>query len=321
MSRVNRQNYLIRPILTLGAIVATVFVAACSSTPSSDSSAGSDTSGSSEPSFSASEQPSFIASSPAPNTGSGLDCDSSSATPVYFSFPTGASAPGLTGCTNSDQSETTITNSETSDVVWVVVQPAESNPTLDQDFNENLPLASLFFRSYLFNSSNSSSTIEPGVYQTYPVEPADIKVQEAPGLQSAWAVSSLLARATDKGGDQLKSTLEDSGSKLSQAVATCVSAGYDFGQQLQSNSQAQQPLSAEDIQKDLSSDVGIWKGTSDCSEKLEAANEESESNAEVPDLSPHNVQAETTKVPAWEDAGSDIGHALAHDVEDLHLHD
>ena len=320
MCNLNRQNYLIRTILTAGAVASTVFVAACSS--SSSGSPDSETGGSGAPSYSASEGSSFGASSPASSTAADLECGSGDAVPVTFTFADDVAAPGLTACTNSDQSETVIVNSDTSDIVWVVVAPPVSNPTLDQDFDDNLPSASLFFRSYLLGSADSDSTIEPGIQKTFFEGPADVKIQEAPGLQSAWAVSSLLAEATDQSGDQLKSALEDNGSPLSQAVATCVSAGYDFGQQLQNNSQAQQ-YSAQDIQSQLSSYVGIWQSTSDCSEKIEAANEESAHDAEAPDLSLPKVQVETTEVPAWEDAGSDVNSALAHDVEDLvsHLHE
>jgi hypothetical protein len=320
MRKVNRQNYLIRPIITVGAVASTILVAACSSSPSSGSS-DSDSGGSSAPSYSASEGQSFAASTPASGAADDLDCSDGDAVPVNFTFPDGEIAPGLTACTNSDQSETTIENSANSDIVWVVVQPAGSNPTLDQDFDDNLSLSSMFFRSYLLNSSDSDSTIEPGVQQSFNAAPANVEVQEAPNLQSAWAVSSLLAQATDEGADQVKSALEDNDSPLSDAIFTCVSAGYDFGQQIQNNDQSQQPP-ADELQSELSSSVGIWESTSDCGEKLNDLDSEGDDDDEAPDLTLHQVQTVTSEVPAWEHAGSDLDEGLAHDVEDFvgHLH-
>jgi Zn-dependent oligopeptidase len=206
--------------------------------------------------------------------------------------------------------------------VWLVTEPDQSNPTFDQDVYDNLSLASLFFRSYLLESSKFWSTIEPGVQQTIMEAPANIRIQEAPSLQSAWAVSSLLAQATVSGIDKTVSALKDHGSPLSKAVFTCVSAGYGFGQQIQSNGQAQQ-LSPQQIQSELSSYVGVYQSTSDCGEKLEAADEASKSQAEVPDVSPHRVQVETTEDPDWEHAGAQIEEDLANKLERLvgHVHE
>jgi hypothetical protein len=200
--------------------------------------------------------------------------------------------------------------------VWVVTEPTISNPSFEEDIRDDLPLASLFFRFFLIGASTSYSTIEPGIQKTITEAPSNIRIQEAPDFQSAWVVSSLLAKSTvSKSKKAVESALENHGSPLSQAVFTCISLGYTFGQQIQGNAQAGQ-LSPQEIQSQLSSYVGISDSLSACGKKIEAADAASVSKAEAPDLSPRKVQVETIEDPEWRDAGESIDNA-ARDLERL----
>jgi hypothetical protein len=234
--------------------------------------------------------------------------------PVTFTYSNGGSVDDLTACTNSDQSQTIITNTS-QDTVWYVALPSYSYWSASHDFQDSdLSATVLLFRTGIRALGGIAPTIEPGVSVPLDAAPSAIELKQDPGEQTAWQEASLLVEsAVDKGRDAIISTLEDSSSPTGSAVIACVSAGYDLGKGL-----SDQDQSAEEVQSQLS---GINKSTQECGNKIDEAQDELKKQGEAPVLTLNAIADETHKDPEWEGAGrvvSDDLQQFEHEILRLH---
>jgi hypothetical protein len=234
--------------------------------------------------------------------------------PVTFTYSNGEPVDDLTACTNSDQSQTIITNTS-QDTVWYVALPSYSYWSASQDVQDSdLSATAVLFRFGIRTLGDTDPTIEPGVSVPLDAALSIIELKQDPGEQTAWQEASLLVEsAVDKSRDAIISILEDSSSPLGSAVIACVSAGYEIGQGL-----SNQDPSAEEIQSQLS---GINNSTQECGSKIDEAQEELDKRDEAPELTLRSVADKTHEDPEWEEAGrviSDDLQQFEHEILKLH---
>jgi hypothetical protein len=297
--------------------VAAVFVGTACSSSSSSSSSGSFGDGEETTGAPSSAAPAATQSAPAAEP----SCSDQGYSPITFFDSGGQTVGGLTGCTSSDQPQTIIENTS-EDTVWFVSSPSFPywTATSDlQDFDSDLisPTTALFRIGIRYKFSEPLLTIEPDTTVTLPTAPGTIQLKQDPGEQATWGIASLLVNsASDKAEDAIVSLLKEGASKTDSAMITCMYSGYSIGEQL-----AEQGDSDQEIQSQLSSELGIAQSSQECGEAIDEAEKESEKLGEAPELKLGNVVAETNKDRDYEDAGSVIREAEegAHDL--LRLHD
>jgi hypothetical protein len=298
---------------SIGIAIAAVMVLSAGSCGSSSST------GAVEPT----EQPSSVA--PPPSQSAAVpepDCsDSASYPPVTFYYSEGTAVSDLTACTNSDQSQTAIEN-QSSDTVWYVSLPSgipywTGLQDLASFENDNLSPTAALFRVGLRRIYNPPAlTIEPGVTVILDTAPGTIQLKQDPGEQATWEVASLLVdSSSDKAQDAIVSLLKQDSSETDSAMITCMSSGYSIGKNL-----AEAGDSEQNIQSQLSSELGVSNATNECGEAIDEAEHDSESHGEVPELKLANVVKETHEDPDYAEAGHLISDAedAARDLLKVH---
>jgi len=240
----------------------------------------------------------------------GAICSDPGYSPITF-YGDGAVGSGLTGCANSDRSQTIISNSSP-DTVWYVTSPTgfsywSAANDLEEFENGSISPTVALFRIGMRSQFNPPLlSIEPGVTATLSTaQGTAIQLMQDPGEQATWEVASLLVdSASDKAQDAIVSLLEDGSTKTDDAMITCMSSGYTIGKNL-----ADAGDSETTIQSQLSSELGIYQATNECGEAIEEAQEEIERAGEAPELKLASVAAETREDEDYADAGRLINEA------------
>jgi hypothetical protein len=167
---------------------------------------------------------------------------------------------------------------------------------------------------YKVYGGNPAPTIEPGVKITIRAAPGAIQLRQDPGEQAAWQESELLVEsAIDKSREAIINILEDASNPTGAAIIACANSAYEIGHDL-----SDQGESVQEIQSQL---PGINKGTKECAEKIEAAQEERERADKTPALTLDRVADEAHEDPEWEEAGHLVSEAHDFERDILRLHE
>jgi hypothetical protein len=249
------------------------------------------------------------------------DCSDSGYSAITFYYSDGTVVSDLSACTNKDQSQTIIDN-ESSDTVWYLSIPAgitywPAASDLDDFNNGNLSAAVALFRIGVRNVYHPPAlTIEPDVKAVLDISPGLIQLKQDPGEQATWEVASLLVdSSSDKAQDAIVSLLKTGSSETDTAMTTCMSSGYTIGKNL-----ADAGDSDQQIQSQLSSELGVYQATNECGEAIEEAQNDSASHGELPELKLSDVAEQTHEDPDYANAGHLINEAedAAHDLLKIH---
>lgn len=238
-------------------------------------------------------------------------CDVNHPINVPFYYSNGARNFDLMVCTNSQWTETSITNT-TQGRIWHINQPAFSYWTLkediEQNFTQKLSGATLLYRTWMTaNYPNAFPTIEPGFTATLPYSPNQIQLGHQAGEESAWQVASLMAYSMSSNGVDFIKILEDSTGPTGTAVIKCAQAAYNIGQTLYTQDPSQ------DIASQLQAGLGIYNHYGQCATAVDNAERKAQSLGETAPVTLREIQ-DATHTAEWQDT-DDLVRGVANFIE------